>query len=124
MEDLNSIFTNSEIPSPAAGIPEDQFTFNTIADLEIPTDLEAFDESVDADYQAMLNNASDAVNRWGMSPTSNYNSPLPGPSMDQYNPRKQSSKPDISTMQGKIRMFSDIGKQAPQPKRSIIGDNT
>ena len=124
MEDLNSIFTNSEIPSPAAGIPEDQFTFNTIADLEIPTDLEAFDESVDADYQAMLNNASDAVNRWGMSPISNYNSPLPGPSMDQYNPRKQSSKPDISSMQGKIRMFSDIGKQAPQPKRSIIGDNT
>ena len=47
MSNLDNTGFNNEIANTPVGVPPDQFTFETISDLEIPADLEAFDEAVD-----------------------------------------------------------------------------
>jgi uncharacterized protein (UPF0297 family) len=114
MSELDNNTFNNEIANNPAGIPEDQFTFQTIADLEIPTELEAFDEALDSDYEGMLNAASAEINKYIAPPTGNYNSPIPGTSMGNYNPEAQQTAPDYNTMEGKIRAFDNIGKEGPK----------
>ena len=113
MSELDRITFNNEIANNPVGVPSDQFTFQTIADLEIPADLEAFDSAVDPEYEAMLNMASDQINKYIAAPTSNYNSPIPGASVGRYSPESQQSAPNINTMEGKIRLFDDIGTRKP-----------
>lgn len=112
-DSFNDITLNNEIANQPVGVPSDQFNFQTIADLEIPADLEAFDSGVDPEYEAMLANASDQINRYFVAPTSNYYGDVPPAAIGRYNPAKQSSSPDMSTMEGKIRGFNDISKVKP-----------
>lgn len=113
MSEFENITFNNEIANNPVGVPSDQFTFQTIADLEIPENLAAFDQGVDPEYEAMLNAASKQINTYFPGPTSNYNSPVPGESIGRYNPAKQQSSPDLSTMEGKIRAFSNVSKEKP-----------
>ena len=121
---FDNIMFNNEIANTPVGVPEDQFVFETIADLEIPTDLEAFDQSVDPEYEAMLSNASASINRFFPPPTHNINSPLPAPSMGRFNQNSQSNPPNTATMQGKIRAFEDVEKLKPTyvKEDSTFGD--
>ena len=113
MSEFENITFNNEIANNPVGVPSDQFTFQTIADLEIPENLAAFDQGVDPEYEAMLNAASKQINTYFPGPTSNYNSPVPGEAIGRYNPVKQQSSPDLSTMEGKIRAFSNVSKEKP-----------
>ncbi len=113
MSNLENKIFNNEVANIPAGVPDDQFTFTTISDLEIPADLQAFDEAVDPEYEAMLNNASQAVNQIIPVPTANLNSNIPPPAVGDYNIARQGSTPDSSTMEGKIRMFDDISTMQP-----------
>ena len=113
MSNLENTIFNNEVASIPAGVPDDQFTFTTISDLEIPADLQAFDEAVDPEYEAMLKNASQAVNQIIPAPTANLNSNIPPPAVGNYNIARQGSAPDSSTMEGKIRMFDDISTMKP-----------
>ena len=113
MSEFKNITLNNEIANNPVGVPSDQFTFQTIADLEIPENLAAFDQGVDPEYEAMLNAASKQINTYFPGPTSNYNSPIPGESIGRYNPVKQQLPPDLNTMEGKIRAFSNVNKQKP-----------
>ena len=126
MSELDRITFNNEIANNPVGVPSDQFTFQTIADLEIPADLEAFDSAVDPEYEAMLNMASDQINKYIAAPTSNYNSPIPGASVGRYSPESQQSAPNINTMEGKIRLFDDIGTRKPvqEPYKNTFGDQS
>jgi hypothetical protein len=113
MSEFENITFNNEIANNPVGVPSDQFTFQTIADLEIPENLAAFDQGVDPEYEAMLNAASKQINTYFPGPTSNYNSPIPGESIGRYNPVKQQLPPDLNTMEGKIRAFSNVSKEKP-----------
>lgn len=113
MSEFENITFNNEIANNPVGVPSDQFTFQTIADLEIPENLAAFDQGVDPEYEAMLNAASKQINAYFPGPTSNYNSPVPGEAIGRYNPVKQQSPPDLNTMEGKIRAFSNVSKEKP-----------
>ena len=125
MSNLDNTVFNNEIANTPVGVPPDQFTFETISDLEIPADLEAFDEAVDPQYQAMLNSASDEINKTIASPIANMNN-LPGAAGGRYNPAAQQEIPSPDTMEGKIRLFQNINKRTPQISKTdnIFGDNT
>jgi hypothetical protein len=124
MSKVDNITFNNEIANNPVGVPDDQFTFQTIADLEIPADLQAFDQELDPEYNLMLNQASDIINRFAMPPMSNYGSPIPGPAMGSFNSKSQSTPPDMNTMEGKIRSFADISKKTPQLNQAdyVFGD--
>ncbi len=108
-EELNKSIEESRVPNPAPGIPQDQFVFESIAELEMPPELAVFDESVDPEYQAMLNEHSDMVNRFAMPATSNYNNPDPGQATGLFNPYQQGQAPDLSTAEGKMRALHSLG---------------
>ena len=116
---------DNQVPNNPVGVPDDQFTFQTIAELEVPPNLAEFQTSLDPQYEAMLQEQSDLINRFAMPASHNYNSPYPAPSTGGYNVNDQQTPPNLSTMQGKLRMFSDITKQAPKVKEDgIFGSNT
>lgn len=108
-EELNKSIEESRVPNPAPGIPQDQFVFESIAELEMPPELAVFDESVDPEYQAMLNEHADMVNRFAMPATSNYNNPDPGQATGLFNPYQQGQAPDLSTAEGKMRALHSLG---------------
>ncbi len=43
---------NNLVPPP--GVPSDAFEFQSIKDLEIPPDLEVFDDALDSDYERLI----------------------------------------------------------------------
>ena len=115
---------DNQVPNNPVGVPDDQFTFQTIAELEVPPNLAEFQTSLDPQYEAMLQEQSALINRFAMPASHNYNSPYPAPATGGYNVHDQQTPPNLSTMQGKLRMFSDITKQTPKVKEEgIFGSN-
>ena len=124
MPNLNDDIINAQVPLPAPGVPEDQFVFQTIAELEMPPELAEFDTSIDPEYQAFLDSHADQLNSFAMPATSNYNSPYPGQATGNYDPRKQLTAPDITTAEGKMRALQNVGQQPIGKGNDIFGDSS
>ena len=124
MANLENDIINNQVNDVPVGVPDDQFTFQTIADLEVPPELKEFDKALDPEYEQMLAEHSDLVNKFAMPASHNYNSPYPAPATGKYNVGKQHTPPNLSTMEGKLRLFNDIHKQAPKVEQNgIFGRN-
>jgi len=124
MPNLNDDIINAQVPLPAPGVPEDQFVFQTIAELEMPPELAEFDTSIDPEYQAFLDSHADQLNSFAMPATSNYNSPYPGQATGNYDPRKQLTAPDITTAEGKMRALQNVGQMPMEKGNDIFGDSS
>jgi len=69
--------TNTNL-TPPPGVPSDNFEFQSIRDLEIPPDLEVFDDALDSNLETIIANQADIINSLpGVTPTANMNSPYP-----------------------------------------------
>ena len=121
---MEDIILNNQVPNNPVGVPDDQFNFQTISELEVPPNLAEFDKSLDPEYEAMLEQQSALINKFAMAATHNYNSPYPAPSTGGYNTASQQSAPNPHTLQGKLRLFSDVDKQDPVVKeQGMFGSN-
>ena len=100
MSEFEEEVKGSELPSPAPGAPQDAFIFESVADLEIPPELDQFDESVDPEYNAMLDRHAKQINMYSPAPTGNINSPYPGPVNPTYNPAQSKRYPNLSSSSG------------------------
>ncbi len=86
--------------------------------------LAEFDKSLDPEYEVMLEQQSALINKFAMAATHNYNSSYPAPSTGSYNVANQQSAPNPHTLQGKLRLFSDVDKQDPVVKeQGMFGSN-
>jgi len=100
MSEFEEEVKGAQLPSPAPGAPQDAFIFESIADLEIPPELNEFDEGVDPEYNAMLDRHAKQINMWSPAPTGNINSPYPGPVNPTYHPNQRRRSPNLSSSSG------------------------
>lgn len=84
-------------------VPSDNFTFTPSSSwLDTPM-TEEFTESLDPAYLAQIDHYQPIIEQYAPSSLANLNTPYPGQSVGQYDPRKQVTPPDMSTAEGSIR---------------------
>ncbi|MDB4301038.1 hypothetical protein N9926_01010, partial [Flavobacteriaceae bacterium] len=75
-EGINLPQSNNLVPPP--GVPSDAFEFESIKDLEIPPNLEVFDDALDSDLEMLMANQANIINSLpGFETAGNVNSPYP-----------------------------------------------
>jgi hypothetical protein len=62
-----------------------------------------FIAGLDPDYISKIDHYKPIINRYAPTSLANFNNPMPGQSVDQYNPVAQQTPPDLSTPEGALR---------------------
>ena len=62
-----------------------------------------FIAGLDPDYISKIDHYKPIINTYAPASLANFNSPIPGQSVDQYNPVSQQTPPDLSTPEGALR---------------------
>jgi len=119
---LDDIIPNNETVSPAPGVPTDQFVFEDLPQIEIPPELDIFDENIDPKYEALLDQAS-IVNNYSIPAVGNMNSPYPNKATNTYDPVAQQRPPSLNDSEGVLRFMNDVSNSpTKQPDQIKIAD--
>jgi len=107
-------------------IRTDNFVFQP-SDSWLDTPMtQEFIAGLDPDYISKIDHYKPIINRYAPASLANFNNPIPGQSVDQYNPVSQQTPPDISTPEGALRnldlMVNKPLKGLEQYKKPQIAD--
>ena len=84
-------------------VRSDNFVFQP-SDSWLDTPMtEEFTKGLNPDYVSQIDRYSAVINPYAPSSLANFNTPVPGQSVGQYNPVAQQTPPDMSTPEGAIR---------------------
>ena len=113
--------TNNLVPQSAPGIPDSQFEFTPITELQVDPTMEVLANAVSPDYLTTLTQFAGRINTYFPAPTGNMNDPFPEPAIGSFSPAKQQSPPDLSTQSGADRFITNLANKPVQDGQTEIG---
>lgn len=113
--------TNNLVPQSAPGIPDSQFEFTPITELQVDPTMEILANAVSPDYLTTLTQFAGRINTYFPAPTGNMNDPFPEPAIGSFSPAKQQSPPDLSTQSGADRFITNLANKPVQDGQTEIG---
>ncbi len=119
---INLPQTNNLTPPP--GVPSDAFEFESVRDLEIPPNLEVFDDALDSNYEMLMAEQASIINSLpGFETTGNMNSPYPSGGRNNALPNGSKMSTDLSSADGVLNFMKGIeALPAEMPDEPKIAD--
>jgi hypothetical protein len=98
------------LPSVNPMIPSSsRFEFQSVDEFINPPDTPEFTQRMSPEYQAMLDRHAQQINAFSPPAIGNMNDPRPTLSTNTYNPYRQKAGLDISTPEGTLQAFRNVG---------------
>ena len=119
---INLPQTNNLTPPP--GVPSDAFEFESVRDLEIPPNLEVFDDALDSNYEMLMAEQASIINSLpGFETTGNMNSPYPSGGRNNALPNGSKMSTDLSSAEGVLNFMKGVeALPAEMPDEPKIAD--
>ena len=99
---------NNNLPQPAPGVPDRQFQYTPISELQIPPALDMLRDDMDLEYLTSLTKYSSSINNVFPPAVGNMNTPFPTNAVGEYNPVSQQEPPSLNTQEGTDGLTNDI----------------
>tara|TARA_R110001632_G_scaffold41404_3_gene103966 strand:- start:1087 stop:17001 length:15915 start_codon:yes stop_codon:yes gene_type:complete len=122
-EGMNLPQSNNLVPPP--GVPSDAFEFESIRDLEIPPNLEVFNDALDSDLEMLMANQAQIINSLpGFETAGNINSPYPSGNNEMILPGGGvKRRNDLTSAEGVMNFMKGIeAKPTELPDQPKIAD--